>query len=644
MELRNESGQMKNSEIKFGYYEDGSVARLDLTRLLVSRALLTAASGGGKSWGMRKLIEEISRRMQTFVIDSEGEFVTLREKRDMVLVGPGGEIAAIPRAAPLLCRRLMELNVSAVLDISELTPSERREFITGFCNTLVDLPRTLWRPLLVAIDEAHEFSEEHNEDECSKAMARLSSKGRKRGFCTLAATQRLSKLDKNFAAELKNQFIGQMILDTDLRRAADSLGFNKSHWAYIRDLSSGRNKEGEFFAVGPAFAHKGVKRIRFGEVETTHPKPGYGRIGKPPAPSAKIRGVLKELKDLPQEAEKEIADLKAAQKRIAELEREVRKAAASVPQAPAMIDTGKPILLQAAKIMEKVSKLAVTTQRERDTMNRAIDEAVKKIAFAMGEVRQKLGNVLENTEAVRQIHEVSKAAAEVSEKLKAMIAGKGEKVETIQTWEKVEPMKAWADVPPEPIENIEEIAGKIRETLGPPAFDDFASGAAVSGKMAANLLYSLAWWRSADIDGVSMNRLAAMAGYAPSGRVNSTVSALVGAGLVERIGRGGTGIIKLTNHPSNNAIDVRIPPDKKELVARIMESLPRPVAAILAAFRESGLQEISFTELAELAGRAPSGRFNSELSILSTRGIIERERKSKDKDGMIRYGEVLKWG
>lgn len=321
------------SSIAIGKSEGGKAVKLDIGRLIVGRLLATADSGGGKSWLLRKILEQVSQTTQTIVIDTEGEFSTLREKRDMVLAGPGGECPAEPRSAALLCRRLMELNLSAVIDITELTPREKQEFVKNFCMTLVDLPRTLWHRCFIAIDELHEFAPEGEGSVSEDAVARLSSKGRKRGYSLIGATQRLSKLSKNVAAGLKNQFYGTFSLDSDIKRAAGALGFEKSRWTEIRDLSSQKGHEGEFFAFGPAFNHRGVIKMRTGMVETTHPEPGVGRAITPPAPSAKIKGVLEEFKDIPQQAEAEIKDLAAAKAKIAELERAARSRAKETPAA-----------------------------------------------------------------------------------------------------------------------------------------------------------------------------------------------------------------------------------------------------------------------------------------------------------------------
>jgi len=60
------------------------------------------------------------------VLDNEGEFASLREAVDALLVGASGELPANPCHAALLSRRLLEYKVSAVVDLYELKLAERR--------------------------------------------------------------------------------------------------------------------------------------------------------------------------------------------------------------------------------------------------------------------------------------------------------------------------------------------------------------------------------------------------------------------------------------------------------------------------------------------------------------------------------------
>lgn len=292
----------------------GEGVKLDVAKLIESRLLIQSNSGGGKSHTVRRLLEQTHGQVQQIVLDPEGEFGTLREKFDYVLVGKGGDLPADTRSAALLAAKLLETGVSAVIDLYELHAQERKRFVRLFLEAMVNADKSLWHPVLVVVDEAHIFVPEHGEAESSGPVIDLCTRGRKRGFCAVLATQRLSKLHKDAAAECNNKLIGRTGLDIDMKRAADELGFGKSP---IISKDGGNNiyslrtlDPGEFFAYGPAISREVVK-VHVGEVQTAHPKIGVATKVASPTPA--IRSVLAKLGDLPKEAEAEartIADLK----------------------------------------------------------------------------------------------------------------------------------------------------------------------------------------------------------------------------------------------------------------------------------------------------------------------------------------------
>src|SRR5690349_982030 len=98
-------------------YRPGGDAVVNLERLIASRMLVQANSGAGKSRALRQALEETHGRVQHLVIDPEGEFSTLRERFPYVLAGREGDVQAHPKTARLLCRKLMEIGASAVLDL-----------------------------------------------------------------------------------------------------------------------------------------------------------------------------------------------------------------------------------------------------------------------------------------------------------------------------------------------------------------------------------------------------------------------------------------------------------------------------------------------------------------------------------------------
>src|SRR5580698_7057346 len=312
-----------------GQIVGGKKLELDLPTLVDTRLLIQANSGGGKSWLLRLIAERAG--IQTIVLDNEGECASLREAADVLLVGAGGELPADPRHAALLGRRLLEYKVSAVVDLYELKLPDRRRFVRLFLESLIHLPRDLWRPTLVILDDAHIYCPEHGsgDAESTEAVISLMSQGRKRGFAGIIATQRLSKLHKDAAAEANNVIIGRTWLDADQVRAGDALGLSKADRLKLRDVG-----QGEFHAFGSAFGQPGVVCFRSEQVRNTHPRPGERHLLTAPAPSRAIRGVLAKFAGLPEETEGEIRNLDEARRRIAELERQIKSLndASGMPQ------------------------------------------------------------------------------------------------------------------------------------------------------------------------------------------------------------------------------------------------------------------------------------------------------------------------
>lgn len=289
---------------------------IDLQKLVKSRLLIQANSGGGKSWLLRRLLEQSHGKVQQIVLDLEGEFSTLREKHDYILVAKGGDAEVSLKSAAMLAERLLELNVSAIIDLYELPAQDRKRFVKLFLDAMINAPKNLWHPCLVVIDEAHVFAPEKGESEALSSVLDLCTRGRKRGYCAVLATQRLSKLHKDAAAECNNKLIGRTGLDIDRKRASEELGFTtKELNLSLRDLEAG-----EFYAFGTAIS-KEVKKVRVGEVHTTHPEAGTVFKTKVAPPSAKIKAALGKLSDLPEEAKKQAQTVSELKEEISALKR-----------------------------------------------------------------------------------------------------------------------------------------------------------------------------------------------------------------------------------------------------------------------------------------------------------------------------------
>ena len=130
---------------------------VSLQKLIDTRALIQAGSGGGKSYMMRCLAEAVGDSMQQIIIDPEGEFYTLREKFNFALVSKEGDIPLSLRYAEALAHTLLETSASAIIDLYELAPDQRILFVKRFLTAMINAPKELWHSCLVYIDESDKF-------------------------------------------------------------------------------------------------------------------------------------------------------------------------------------------------------------------------------------------------------------------------------------------------------------------------------------------------------------------------------------------------------------------------------------------------------------------------------------------------------
>lgn len=315
-------------QINLGEATNGERVFIDIPSLISTRLLVTASSGGGKSETLRRILEEAVGKVQCIVIDPEGEFSTLREKYPFVLVGEGGETPSDIRSASLVATRLLELNASAICDLYEMRVHERHEWVKRFLDAMIHAPKNLWHPVIVIVDEAHTYCPErgYGESVASQAVIDLCNLGRKRGFCAVLATQRISKLNKNAVEPLQNYLVGRTTYD-DQKRAAAIFKIDPGTDTRKFSLELEQLNSGQFIARGRSITGD-MLRVNVTRGTTRPPATGAALAGiVTPTPDA-IKGLLPQLADLPKEAEKKAKteedlrrELSEAKHRIAQLER-----------------------------------------------------------------------------------------------------------------------------------------------------------------------------------------------------------------------------------------------------------------------------------------------------------------------------------
>lgn len=543
--------------------DDGAIT-VDLDVLVTSRMLIQANSGGGKSWALRYLLEQTHGRIPQIVFDPEGEFASLRERFPYVLAGVDGDVPARPELAGALCHRLVELGASAVLDLYELEIEERQLFVKNFLGDLMRLPRALWRPLLVVIDEAHLFCPEKGAGSAvsKTAVAGLCTRGRKRGFCAILATQRIASLDKGVAAELNNVLIGRTGLDVDVLRAGNTLGFDKERRQTLPHLDSG-----VFYAFGPAISRE-VLQVRTGQVATSHPEPG--RIAPPaPPPPDQLRELIARLADLPVQADPDVPDLETTQRRIAELERALRDR----PAESRIERVEVPILT-----LEHVASLRVAAG--------GLETTAKTIAKYAADILAALDRVapLPALEAPRQ-----------------------------------------AAPPPKPDRARPAPAKPTRKPARPASRPASRSAPASGGaRLLApqqRILDALAAFEALGLSQVARQHIAVWSKQSPaSSAFGNHLSLLRTAGLIDYPTGGFVSLTAAGRARARPTTPIR---DLAQLHAAWYQRLPDAQARILRVLIEHYPRSIERTRLAGLAGQSPtSSAFGKHLSVLRDLGLV----------------------
>ncbi len=542
----------------------GGGMNIDLEVLLRTRLLVQANSGGGKSWLLRRIAEQTFGTVPIIIIDKEGEFSTLREKYGFILAGEGGETPADPRSAGLLAEKLLELHASAICDLYDTfrkNPAGRHIWVMNFCNALLDAPKKYWRPYILIVDEFHTFVPEKGfgESVASESIIGVSTAGRKRGCCLIGATQRLGKVRKDATAELLNRLIGPTFEDIDLERAAALLSVTredkKQFFEEMRVLEPGR-----FYALGRALT-KTRTLFQVGPVETTHPEMGKYTINAPPPPE-KVKALLPQLVDLPKQAEEKARKISDYEKKIRELQHQLR--------------TQKPAAIDEAASRRAIDLAVSEAHKEATRLLRERDAVISKLRSVISKAGEILGVKIDLPDPHIPIIETPKLPI----------------LKVVQVTR-----KGIVPISREPIEKDTNLTNPEQRILD-----------------------AIAWMESIGIDTPEQPAVSFLAGYRyGGGAFNNPRGALRTKGLVEYLGDK----IRLTaagrelSHPPESALT------SEELHKKIFDRLPTPEQRLLKPLLEAYPESLTNPELREASGYSDGGAFNNPRGRLRTLGLIE---------------------
>ena len=268
---------------------------LDEQELVTGRTCIIAQSGAGKSWLVAVLCEQLCKNRIGFcIIDTEGEYFSLKEKFDLVWVGSDEhsdiniESLLESEGVSEFSRQAIDSGLAIIFDVSELL--NPRKAVAELASALFAAATELRKPYLLIIEEADKFIPQSKES--LKELEEVAKRGRKRGLGILLATQRPSLVNKNILSQCNNQIIGKLTIENDLK--AVSLFFSSRK--ELEDLP--KLTPGEFFIMG--FGMQKTK-IKSAPRETSHKgaTPSLKQLQKTKSTKSKefISEFVKELKE-----------------------------------------------------------------------------------------------------------------------------------------------------------------------------------------------------------------------------------------------------------------------------------------------------------------------------------------------------------
>ena len=182
--------------------------------------------------------------MPFLVIDTEGEYASLRSLCNVIVVGGERGDLALDVDFSRLFRASIEDKLPVVLDLSDTI--EKKEIANRALSELYEIESRLRQPYLVMVEEADQFAPQIISRKTTNVLEEISIRGRKRGIGLFITTQRPANVSKNVLAQCSYGFIGKLTIENDIG-AIRILFDDKSKLTEITRL-----RVGEFITFGLA--------------------------------------------------------------------------------------------------------------------------------------------------------------------------------------------------------------------------------------------------------------------------------------------------------------------------------------------------------------------------------------------------------
>lgn len=172
----------------------------------------------GKTYCAGVFEEEMAEnRLPFIVIDAMGAHIGIKEKYPVVIFG--GQRADVPISHDLgreVARAVVDENVSAVLDVSQMNKSQQRRFVADVCDELYAINTS---PRHVFLEEVQEFAPQTVMDNARQSfnaidvMVRL---GRQKGLGITMISQRAALINKNILSQAGTFYLFRTVWKADV--------------------------------------------------------------------------------------------------------------------------------------------------------------------------------------------------------------------------------------------------------------------------------------------------------------------------------------------------------------------------------------------------------------------------------------------
>lgn len=329
--------------------------------------LVVGKRGSGKSNTAARFVEQLHRaRLPFVVLDPVDTWWGLKAGHAggpgldvYVFGGRKADLPLEPTGGALIAEVLCEHRISMVLSVKHLSGRARSAFMVGFAQTLFQ--KWAGGPLHMVLEEAHELApqlaargardNDDNEAAMLGAFKRLWKLGRASGIGGTAITQRPASLSKDITTQSEILIAHRTIGPQDVKAIGEWVKYHGQHEAILGELPS--LPTGQAIVWAPEFPEGqplGLRRVQILRRDTfdsaSTPKVGEQRVEPKELAAVDLERLRSKMSATLARAKAD--DPRELRKRIAELERQVKTAAAATPQ-PTVQRVEVPVIPEAVR-------------------------------------------------------------------------------------------------------------------------------------------------------------------------------------------------------------------------------------------------------------------------------------------------------